>query len=251
MDKLMMFEGNNVEVFELDGKVLFNPYHCGKCLDLGESAIRMAISKMSDKQVVKIKNSDVKDIDIRKLNNAGENFLTESGVYKLIFKSNKSDAEKFQDWVTDEVLPSIRKHGAYATDVTIEKICNDPDFGIQLLTKLKEEKKARIEAERTNAILMHVNKTYTSTELAKELGIPSAIKLNKQLSEMGIQFKQNGTWVLYSKYTDCGYTEIKQKALDNGKVVYDRHWTQLGRKFVMEQLGFIDFTEDSITMQDL
>ena len=49
----------------------------------------------------------------RKLNNAGENFLTESGVYKLIFKSRKEAAERFQDWVTDEVLPSIRKTGTY------------------------------------------------------------------------------------------------------------------------------------------
>lgn len=116
MNQLMIFEGVQVEVLEVAGRVLFNPYHCGECLELGESAVRMAIGKMSDKQVVKLKNSDVKDIDIRKLNNAGENFLTESGVYKLIFKSNKPDAEKFQDWVTDEVLPSIRQKGHYTSN---------------------------------------------------------------------------------------------------------------------------------------
>ena len=60
-------------------------------------------------------NSNVKDIDVRKLANRGENFLTESGVYKLIFKSDKKEAEKFQDWVTDEVLPEIRKTGGYIT----------------------------------------------------------------------------------------------------------------------------------------
>ena len=70
---------------------------------------------MNNKQVVKLKNLDVKDVPIRKLNNAGENFLTESGVYKLIFKSNKKEAEKFQDWVTDEVLSNIRKTGGYIT----------------------------------------------------------------------------------------------------------------------------------------
>ena len=70
---------------------------------------------MNNKQVVKLKNLDVKDVPIRKLNNAGENFLTESGVYKLIFKSDKKEAEKFQDWVTDEVLPEIRKTGGYIT----------------------------------------------------------------------------------------------------------------------------------------
>ena len=75
----------------------------------------MAMSKMNEKQVINLNNSNVKDIDVRKLANRGENFLTESGVYKLIFKSDKKEAEKFQDWVTDEVLPNIRKTGGYIT----------------------------------------------------------------------------------------------------------------------------------------
>ena len=113
MQNLMIFEGHNVEVFELNGQVLFNPYHVGTCLELGDSAVRMAIAKMNEKQVVKIKNSDVSKVDIRKLNNAGENFLTESGVYKLVFKSHKPNAEAFTDWIADEVLPTLRKTGSY------------------------------------------------------------------------------------------------------------------------------------------
>ena len=73
------------------------------------------MSKMNEKQVINLNNSNVKDIDVRKLANRGENFLTESGVYKLIFKSDKKEAEKFQEWVTDEVLPNIRKIGGYIT----------------------------------------------------------------------------------------------------------------------------------------
>ena len=113
MQNLMIFEGHNVEVFELNGQVLFNPYHVGTCLELGDSAVRMAIAKMNEKQVVKIKNSDVSKVDFRKLNNAGENFLTESGVYKLVFKSHKPNAEVFTDWIVDEVLPTLRKTGSY------------------------------------------------------------------------------------------------------------------------------------------
>ena len=113
---------------------------------------------------------------------------------------------------------------------------SNPDFAIQLLTTLKEEKAARIEAERRNAVLMHATKTYTSSEIAKELGFKSAIALNNKLADLKIQFKQNGTWLLYSQYADLGYTDIKQKALDNGKVVYDRHWTQDGRAFILELL---------------
>ena len=114
---------------------------------------------------------------------------------------------------------------------------NNPDFGIELLTKLKEERAARIEAEKTNAILMHVNKTYTMTEIAKEIGLKSANELNKILAEKKIQYKSNGTWVMYSDYSDLGYESIKQEALDNGHVIYHRRITQLGRKFI---LGLFD-----------
>lgn len=120
MNDLLVFEGHSVEVFELNGQILFNPYHVGECLGISNSAIRDSISTMNEKQVIKLKNSDVDSTDIRKLNNAGENFLTESGVYKLIFKSRKAEAERFQDWVTDEVLPSIRKTGSYTVHKTNE-----------------------------------------------------------------------------------------------------------------------------------
>ena len=70
---------------------------------------------MTTDQAILLKNSNVLNKDIRKLHNTGEKFLTESGVYKLIFKSDKKEAEKFQDWVTDEVLPEIRKTGGYIT----------------------------------------------------------------------------------------------------------------------------------------
>ena len=121
----------------------------------------------------------------------------------------------------------------YATEKTIDKILSDPDFGIKLLTELKEEREKRIESENKNAILMHVNKTYTMTEIAKELNFKSAIELNNKLSEMKVQFKTNNTWVLYSRYSNLGYEEIKQEILDNGKVVYHRKITQLGRDFII------------------
>lgn len=116
MNKIMMFENKPVEVFEFNGQVLFNPYHCGECLDLTEEGVKSAIKRMNSNQVIKLRNLDISkgsNKPFRKLHNTGENFLTESGVYKLIFKSKKKEAEKFQDWVTDEVLPQIRKTGGY------------------------------------------------------------------------------------------------------------------------------------------
>lgn len=161
------------------------------------------------------------------------NFIGEGDMYRLITHSKLESAERFETWVFDEVLPSIRKHGIYATDSVIDNILNNPDFGIELLTKLKEERTARVEAEKKNAILTHVNKTYTMTEIAKELNMKSAVQLNKMLSEKKIQYHINGTWVMYSKYSNLGYEEIKQEVLDSGRVIYHRRITQLGREFIL------------------
>lgn len=68
--------------------------------------------------------------------------INESGLYGLIFSSKMPKARQFKHWVTSEILPSIRKHGIYATDNVIDNILNNPDFGIELLTKLKEEQAA-------------------------------------------------------------------------------------------------------------
>lgn len=76
--------------------------------------------------------------------------INESNLYKLIFQSRKPEAERFADWVTSEVLPAIRKHGAYMTDGVIEKTLTDPDYLIMLATNLKEEKAKRALAEAQN-----------------------------------------------------------------------------------------------------
>lgn len=159
-------------------------------------------------------------------------FLTENGLYEVLMQSRKPIAKQFKKEVK-EILKTIRKHGIYATDNVIDNILNNPDFGIELLIKLKEERAARVEAERKNAILMHVNKTYTITEIAKELGLKSAMQLNRILAEKKIQYQVNGTWLMYSNYSDCGYEEIKQEVLDSGKVIYHRRITQMGREFIL------------------
>lgn len=111
--KNLIFKNVIVEMLVIEGIPYFNPYHVGMCLGLSDSTIRDHVAGMNEKQVKKLKNSDVDNSDIRRLNNAGENFLTEAGLYKLIFKSNREQAEQFQDWVTDEVLPQIRQTGSY------------------------------------------------------------------------------------------------------------------------------------------
>lgn len=97
--------------------------------------------------------------------------------------------------------------------------------------------KLQLEVEKANnqiKMLVHdFKKLYTTTEIAKELNMKSAQDLNFRLSKMNIQYKQNGTWVLYSDYSDKGYTSIKETVLDSGKIVYDRLWTGAGRQFLI------------------
>ena len=97
--------------------------------------------------------------------------------------------------------------------------------------------KLQSEVEKANnqiKMLVHdFKKLYTTTEIAKELNMKSAQDLNFRLSKMNIQYKQNGTWVLYSDYSDKGYTSIKETVLDSGKIVYDRLWTGAGRQFLI------------------
>lgn len=161
--------------------------------------------------------------------NRGLTIINESGLYSLILSSKLPQAKKFKKWVTSDVLPSIRKHGMYATD----ELINNPDLLIAAATKIKEERQARLEAEKQRDKLIHQNKLYTTSEIAKELGLKSANKLNQLLAEKKIQYKQNKTWLLYSKYADCGYVSIKQDILDSGHIIYDRKWTGKGRDFIL------------------
>lgn len=164
-------------------------------------------------------------------------FINEDGLYDVILDSRKPQAKTFRKWVTSEILPSIRKHGIYATDNVIDQILNNPDFGIELLTKLKEERSALIEAEKQVAVLTHVNKTYTCTEVAKELGLKSAIELNNRLKELGVQYKVNQTWVPYTKYSTLGWFDIKQEVADNGHIIYHRKITGIGRQGIINLIN--------------
>jgi anti-repressor protein len=83
-------------------------------------------------------------------------FVTESGLYDVIIRSDSEKAKPFRKWVTSEVLPSIRRHGAYATPQTIDSIIADPENGIKLLTALKQEREQRQLAESKVALLEEV-----------------------------------------------------------------------------------------------
>ncbi|HBG7746389.1 TPA: phage antirepressor KilAC domain-containing protein [Clostridioides difficile] len=205
----MLFEGKQVEVFEFNGKILFNPYHCGNCLGISNEGVRKAITRMNENQVIKLNNSIVTDSHIRKLHNTGENFLTESGVYKLIFKSKKEEAEKFQDWVTDEVLPSIRKTGGYIH--TTEDMSDDEIMAraLQVAQKTIEKKSREIE-EKDKVIQLQQPKVLFADAVASSDDSILIGELAKLLKQNGIN---TGEKRLFAWLRDNGYL-IKRKGED-------------------------------------
>lgn len=145
----------------------------------------------------------------RQFNGSGQSrqmtIINEAGMYQLIFKSKLDSAERFQNWVTSEVLPTIRRHGAYMTTETIEKTLQDPDFIIKMATQLKTDREARLKAEaelmQANNVLqsqapkmefydavLSVDNVLNTTTLAKELGITGAKRLNPILIDMRLQY---------------------------------------------------------------
>lgn len=194
--------------------------------------------------------------------------INESGVYSLVFSSKLPDAKKFKHWVTSEVLPSIRKHGAYMTKQTLSKALTSPDFLIQLATQLKAEQEKLAKAnnqiawqhDRIGTLEGHLKynieevkkltpdaeytrKTLTSTTswntnvIAKEIGL-SAVTLNKRLQGLGIQYKEHGVWVLTHKYQDKGYTKTSTynytKSDGTLGTRIQTEWTEKGRRFIHE-----------------
>jgi len=172
-------------------------------------------------------------------------FITEGNLYRLITNSEMPQAEQFEIWVFDEVLPSIRKHGAYMTPETIEQALLNPDTIIQLATNLKNEQEKRKLLETENKelkpkaayhdLVLQSDTLLSTTQLAKDLGM-GAVTLNKKLNELGVQYKRGHRWYLYHKYQDKGYTQSKTHVISADESKDHMYWTQKGRKFIFELL---------------
>lgn len=197
-------------------------------------------------------------------------FIPESDVYRLAFGSKLPTAEKFTDWVTEEVLPTIRRHGAYMTDDVLAKTIENPDFLIGLVTELKAEQERRRSAELTVSVqsqqiaelqpkasyydvVLNCKDLMSIGKIAKDFG-KSAVWLNRWLHEKGVQYKQGDIWLLYQKYAEKGYTSTKTQSYNgsDGAVHSKVHtyWTQKGRLFLYDLLkenGFLPVIEQEET----
>lgn len=186
----------------------------------------------------------------------GMTIINESGLYSMVLSSKMPTAKKFKRWVTSEVIPSIRKHGVYMTEKTLEKALLNPDGLIKILTALKNEQaKAKAlkeetarqkqligelkpKADYTDKILSSKG-TVPITAIAKDYGM-SGRAMNKVLADLKIIYQMAGQWLLYSRYQAKGYTHSKSFAFNHAdgrpdaKMVTE--WTQKGRLFLYQKL---------------
>ena len=185
-------------------------------------------------------------------------FVTEAGMYDVVIRSDSPQAVPFRRWVTGEVLPSIRKTGAYATPAVLEKAMQDPDFAIGVFQQIKSLRQQNKALEGKNALLEQENKalapkaeytdevllsdnTYTHTQMAKELNFRSVNVFLQECQRSGILFRQSGTWMLYSKFAGKGYTKTRTayytKADDTVGTNTSTVWTEEGRRFLHEKFN--------------
>lgn len=211
---------------------------------LGYAKARNAIASHVDIE-------DKKDAPIQGTPGGTQNMtiINESGMYALILSSKLPTAKKFKRWVTAEVLPSIRKHGAYMTDETLKKALESPDFLIQLATELKNaqtelaEAHYAIENMKPKAsyydVILNCRDLVPTTVIAKDYGM-SARKFNQILHDLKVQFKQGDRWYLYAKWEGFGYTQSKTDLYNkpNGTQGCSTRmcWTQKGRMWLYDFL---------------
>lgn len=139
-------------------------------------------------------------------------FVNESNLYKTIFQSRKEEAEQFTEWVTGEVLPSIRKHGAYMNEQTLEQALTSPDFLIKLATSLKEEQEKRKQLEIQNSKLAVDNQIMApKAEYFDELVDRNLLtSFRETAKELQIKEKEFISFLIYHKYI---YRNKKNKLL--------------------------------------
>jgi prophage antirepressor-like protein len=243
MSEIQIFENEqfgSIRIIEIDGM----PWFVGKevAVVLGYSKPLDAISRHIDE------DDSVKHGLIDSVGRIQNTILiNESGLYSLILSSKLPSAKAFKRWVTSEVLPTIRRHGFYATDETLDNMMNDTETAEKLFKELKAEKIRTRELEKKNHLLSEKANYYDNvlasetlipiTFIAKDYGM-SAVKLNAMLYAYGIQYKLRETWVLYCDYQDKGYTQ-SVTIIPNGDVSKTKlhtYWTEKGREFLYDFL---------------
>ena len=244
MNELKIFKNSEfgeIRTVEIGGE----PWFVGKDVAevLGYSKARNAISTHID-------DEDKKDAPIQGDLGGVQNMtiINESGLYSLILSSKLPTAKAFKRWVTSEVLPSIRRTGAYGVQVprTLKEALQlaleqeEKLEALQLDNSIKTQQIAELQPKATYYdLILQCRDLLSMTEIAKDYGM-SAKGMNKRLHELGVQYNQSGVWFLYAKYQSEGYTQTKTQNYNkpDGSQGARTHmyWTQKGRIFLYNLL---------------
>lgn len=242
MNKLQVMNINGVDCYEKDGVAY---------LKLETVARGLGFTRIADSgnEIVRWDRVSKYLSDLGVPTCGHDDFIPENVFYRLAMKAKNETAEKFQALVADEIIPSIRKHGAYMTPKTIDDLLANPDLIIQLATQLKEERAERKRLEEENEVQRQTIADYTPkvlyydtilqskealavTQIAADYGL-SAKALNKILHDKGIQHRVGNQWVLYRKYMGKGYTKSETIPISRTGGIKDSvlftKWTQKGR----------------------
>lgn len=253
---------NKLQIFEFDHKEIRTvvkdnqPWFVGKDVAevLGYNRTTKAISDLvdsEDKDEVPIQDS------IGRLQKTP--IINESGLYSLILKSQLPGAKQFKRWVTSEVLPAIRKQGAYLTEDVIAKTIQDPNYILKIIQAFSDAKQElkishQIIGELKPKVdyldlILKGKELVTITQIAKDYGM-SAVKFNVILHNHRIQYLMNGQWLLYSEYHSKGYTSSISVPITrtDGRREVSMHtqWTQKGRMFLynfLKEKGILPMIE--------
>lgn len=193
MQEIKVFENSEfgkVRVSVVNGKPMFCLSDICKILNLQPGATKNRLDEKGVSLINIPTNGGMQNIV----------YVNEKDLYKAIMRSDKPEAEAFQDWVCEDVLPSIRKHGAYMTPETIEKTLTSPDFIIKLATQLKDEQEkrkqaeAKIEADKPKVLFSEAVSASNKSILVRELA--------KLITQNGYQI---GEKQLYERLRKAGY----------------------------------------------
>lgn len=214
------------------------------------------------------KHIDDEDKLVSQIASAGQmrkvTVINESGLYSLILSSKLPKAKEFKHWVTSEVLPAIRKHGAYFTPKTFDEILKSP---LHLMTLLKNWQEDREEKERLQEVIeiqnlqiseMTPKASYYDLILQSKEALPISIiakdygmsgkAMNQLLHTLKIQYPMSGTWLVYQNYAKKGYTCTKTVSIREDYSKTYTNWTQKGRLFLYETLkqnGYLPLIEQA------
>lgn len=242
--KVFSFEGRETRIVMVDGEPWWVAKDVCDVLELTNPTEALRILEDDERNTLRISEG------IR--GNPEMNIISESGLYTLIMRSNKPEAKRFRKWVTSDVLPSIRRHGAYMTDQKAEDILSDPDNIIRFAQqwKAEREKRLKLEAEaKTNEPLVLFAKSLQVSEdsilvgnlakILKQNGIEMGqTRLYKWLREHGYLMKQQGdNWNRPTQRAmELGLFEVLTRSIVNNsdglpKAVYTTKVTGKGQMY--------------------